>query len=422
MVDIVIKKPNDTSSGVLKTGLTQAQVDAYALDFAVYTVTNGIVSSTATGPTRIVPSAPNAPLPVLLRGVVDTTGGDVIGVAATRPRQLPPPPTNVLALAGNASATVQWQGNHAGVPTSYLVTASNGATMSVTPTSVNASATFTGLTNGVSYTFTVQAVNNVGTGRASAASNAVTPTALPSQVLPVTRGLEFWWSAGQVTSPGNGNPLTSLQDFSGNGRTFAGQGTGSGGTWVSSWSNSKPAVALNGSNQYYHALASGYYAGMYSDAMTVYVLHDVQAQPAAIGYVLSAIRPDPLAAIVTRAFGLGVKLGAAGNSDEILMDNSGDYYGSASAVATGTDIVWTTPIKAVVTMPGAMRVNGVAASGLISPRLYAGAGNQPWTVGAMYGGGFNYYLQGRVAEVVIFGAVHTPAEIALMETYLASRA
>ena len=36
--------------------------------------------------------------------------------------------------------------------------------------------TVTGLTNGTAYTFTVAAINSVGTGPASAASNSVTPT------------------------------------------------------------------------------------------------------------------------------------------------------------------------------------------------------------------------------------------------------
>ena len=39
----------------------------------------------------------------------------------------------------------------------------------------------TGLTNGTSYTFTVAATNAIGTGPASAPSNAVTPNALPGR-------------------------------------------------------------------------------------------------------------------------------------------------------------------------------------------------------------------------------------------------
>lgn len=345
------------------------------------------------------------------------------GFVSTTNASLPTPPTNLFAQAGNRAATVQWISNHA-IPTSVVVTASPGGAFTIVPVAdaTNATATVTGLTNGVGYTFTVASINSAGSvGRTSVASNAVTPTALPSLILPVTRGLEFWWSAGQVASPGNGNPLTSLQDLSGNGYNFAGQGTGSGGTWVSSWSSGKPAVALNGSDQYYHALATAFYAGMRGPNVTAYVLHDVQAQPAAIGYVLSAIRPSPNAGSTNQAFGLGVKLGAASKSDEIIIDNLPDYVGAASATVIGTDINWLTPIRAVVTMPGSMRVNAVAAAGIVNPRVYAGAGAQPWTVGCMYGGGFNYFLQGRIAEVIIFNTVHTVNEITLMEAYLATR-
>lgn len=52
MVDVVIQSPNDAKSRVYKTGLTQAQVDAYALDFTVYTVSGGVVALTGVGPTR----------------------------------------------------------------------------------------------------------------------------------------------------------------------------------------------------------------------------------------------------------------------------------------------------------------------------------------------------------------------------------
>jgi hypothetical protein len=99
------------------------------------------------------------------------------GPGATVPGQ----PTGVSASGGNASATVSWTDpSSGGSPiTSYTVTPYIGSTAQ-TPTTVNngsaTSTTVTGLTNGTAYTFTVSATNAVGTGAASAQSNAVTPT------------------------------------------------------------------------------------------------------------------------------------------------------------------------------------------------------------------------------------------------------
>jgi murein DD-endopeptidase MepM/ murein hydrolase activator NlpD len=91
---------------------------------------------------------------------------------------LPSAPSNVLAGAGNASATVSWTppSFNGGTPiASYNVTASpGGATASVGGGSTTA--TVIGLTNGTAYTFTVTAVNSVG-ANVSGASNAVTPSA-----------------------------------------------------------------------------------------------------------------------------------------------------------------------------------------------------------------------------------------------------
>jgi hypothetical protein len=98
----------------------------------------------------------------------------------------PGTPTNVAAVAGNASATLTWTAPaDGGSPlTSYTVTPYAGG-VAGTPTVVTgtppaSSATVTGLSNAVPYTFTVSATNAVGTGPVSQPSNSVVPDPVPA--------------------------------------------------------------------------------------------------------------------------------------------------------------------------------------------------------------------------------------------------
>jgi GH18 family chitinase len=99
--------------------------------------------------------------------------------AARARATVPSAPQSVQATAGDARATVTWTApaSNGGKPiSSYRVTTQpGGATLTVTAPATTAS--ITGLANGTTYTFTVAATNSVGTGPASAPSNAVTPQA-----------------------------------------------------------------------------------------------------------------------------------------------------------------------------------------------------------------------------------------------------
>ncbi|MBZ5523897.1 MAG: fibronectin type III domain-containing protein [Acidobacteriia bacterium] len=102
---------------------------------------------------------------------------------------VPGAPLNVIAIAGNASATVSWAAAQIAQPiTSYTVTAISAgpvpAPITVLPTpGVTAfpptTVVFPGLTNGQAYTFTVIANNILGPSAPSAPSNSVTPSATP---------------------------------------------------------------------------------------------------------------------------------------------------------------------------------------------------------------------------------------------------
>jgi len=129
----------------------------------------------------------------------------------------PAAPTNVTATAGNASAALTWTAppNGGSTITKYTVTryvdgVANGTTTSAGSPPASA-LTITGLTNGTTYTFTVTAENAVGTGPASALSNAVTPTtpAVPGAPTNVTatagnKSATVSWTA----PPAGSSPIT----------------------------------------------------------------------------------------------------------------------------------------------------------------------------------------------------------------------
>jgi hypothetical protein len=115
-------------------------------------------------------------------------GGGGGRTGPTRPTRatVPGAPSGVSALAGISSATVTWTSptsTGGSAITGYVVIPSIGSPIDVGDVT---SQVVTGLTNGTAYRFTVAAVNAVGTGPASAASNVVTPEPAPTSPPPTS--------------------------------------------------------------------------------------------------------------------------------------------------------------------------------------------------------------------------------------------
>ena len=140
--------------------------------------TAGALSCVVTGLTNGQPYT----FTVRASNVIGTSPASSPSIAVTpHAPTVPGAPAGVVGVAGDGHVDVTW-----GAPASdggspiigYQVTSSPGARSCSAFGAL--SCTVFGLTNGQAYTFTVRALNSVGTGPASSASGAVTPTAFPA--------------------------------------------------------------------------------------------------------------------------------------------------------------------------------------------------------------------------------------------------
>jgi hypothetical protein len=182
------------------------------------------------------------------------TGADSATKAAS-PARTPDAPTNAAAQAGDATASVTWTAPTGaatgGDPiSSYTVTATPAGGTAVYPTDRTlTSASFTGLTNGTSYTFAVVATNGIGDSNPSAASAAVTPafvlagapTGVVADAAPAPAAVALSWTpstraaqtpttsytvkvtpaAGTITYPANRTTATATVTGLTNGTSYA---------------------------------------------------------------------------------------------------------------------------------------------------------------------------------------------------------
>lgn len=165
----------------------------------------------------VPPGSGSASLVVEVRGGRPLTAGTFTYASAPPPAPPTPAsaPRDVVALAGDGSASVSWSapassGSYA--VSNYLVTSSPGGRTCVT---VSLSCSVAGLSNGTAYTFTVKALTGAGWSAASDPSNVVTPVApvRPSITITGSRDGKRIEVAGSSTGLGMGavlNPWVQL--------------------------------------------------------------------------------------------------------------------------------------------------------------------------------------------------------------------
>jgi uncharacterized protein (TIGR02145 family) len=140
------------------------------------TITNSLTTD-ATGTGSFVSNLSGLTPGVIyfIRAYATNSAGTAYGNELTFTTQLAAP-TNIVATAGNAQATVTFTAPAGTGITGFTVTSTPG---SITATGTTSPITVTGLTNGTAYTFTVIATNANGNSPASSASNSVIPSTGP---------------------------------------------------------------------------------------------------------------------------------------------------------------------------------------------------------------------------------------------------
>jgi hypothetical protein len=146
------------------------------------TSTNGL-SLLTTDTTVVIPGLNNGVSYSFSVAAINAIGTGAPAYISATPATVPDSPTNIVASAGNSTATINWTApanNGGSAITSYTVSSNIGG---FSATTTNTSVTITGLINGVAYAFTVIANNQIGSSLASSSSNIVKPSA-PVVALP----------------------------------------------------------------------------------------------------------------------------------------------------------------------------------------------------------------------------------------------
>jgi hypothetical protein len=196
-------------------------------DIAVTTVSTTTTTTSSWGRRSTTETTTGA-----VRTLLNTAAGGITGAVASVAVTTPPAPLNLVVTRGDREVTLAWDAPPAtggAALTGYLVQRSEdgGTTWRSTPRTLadGRQLTVTGLSNGASYLFRVAAVNAVGTGAFTAASEAVKPVGYASEPQSVVG------TAGDgvvnLSWDGPAEPGGDITDYVIEYRTVSGTGSGS---------------------------------------------------------------------------------------------------------------------------------------------------------------------------------------------------
>jgi len=204
---------------------------------------NGNGTATISG-TPDVDDAPSTVIDLTATNGATPSGTQSLTITTTT-LTAPGTPTAVTAAAGVDSADVSWSAPSGDpTPTGYVVTATPSPAVAIPQVAAGAdTTTVTGLTPGVSYSFTLTALNGTVQGSASTPSNPILPTASPES------------SSGSGSSGSPGGTATTLTIASTGGPTITAQGSGEGTVNIATY-GTPPVTPVTGPSPSYFDLAT----------------------------------------------------------------------------------------------------------------------------------------------------------------------
>jgi hypothetical protein len=359
-----------------KTGETQ---DLYNYDTGKYVGTKNL-----DGSEQLVATLATDPL----------TGGGVIGIQDTSVGSINAV-QNLRVASGAASASVYFDPPKTGDTGAYQITTSPATN---TTTATIGTTVITGLTNGTSYTVTVTPINTK--SGVPATSQAINPKAGPAGLSAIS-GLTLWYDASQEAYS-NGNSVPSLTDWSGSGYSTSGV-SASNPTFLSSWTNAKPAVVFTAASSQF--LKSAITQAIIGSRMTVFCVFQVANTTG--NKVIFSTRD---------ATGPGASQGAALDFNGASLRGLSD----ANAVPSSIGFSATTPYIASFAVGNNLFLNGQKSA-------VVGLGYAPYINGAAMNlhigsnAGTGFFNDVTMGEMLIFNRELTQSERWSVEAYLAAK-